>query len=74
MSTTDSKKLGFGLMRLPKRCLSTDVAQTAEMVDLFLDAGCTYFDTAHVYPGSEAECSRAAQGTPRSDGVRGPAC
>ena len=47
-------KLGFGLMRLPKlEDGSIDVKQTSEMVDLFLEAGGTYFDTAFAYPGSE---------------------
>ena len=48
------KKLGFGLMRLPQlEGGAIDVEQTKEMVDLFLDAGFTYFDTAWVYAGSE---------------------
>ena len=47
-------KLGFGLMRLPKRDDDTiDVEQTKQMVDLFMEAGGTYFDTAYAYPGSE---------------------
>ena len=47
-------KLGFGLMRLPKLDDgSIDVEQTKKMVDLFIEAGGTYFDTAYVYPGSE---------------------
>lgn len=29
------------------------------MVDLFMDAGFTYFDTAFVYPGSEAAIRKA---------------
>ena len=53
------KKLGFGLMRLPKKGLSIDLEQVKQMVDLFLAAGCTYFDTAYVYPGSE-EATRKA--------------
>ena len=53
-------KLGFGLMRLPKREDGTiDVDRTAQMVDEFLAAGFTYFDTAFVYEGSE-EAIRAA--------------
>ena len=55
----DTPKLGFGLMRLPKRGLGIDVAQTSEMVDRFLGAGFTYFDTAHVYAGSEAATKKA---------------
>ena len=50
----DIKKLGFGLMRLPKLDETTiDVEQTKQMVDMFLDAGFTYFDTAWAYAGSE---------------------
>ena len=56
---SNDKKLGFGLMRLPKKGLSTDVEQTKQMVDLFLEAGFTYFDTAFVYPGSEAATKAA---------------
>ncbi|MCM1084586.1 MAG: aldo/keto reductase [Clostridium sp.] len=47
------KKLGFGLMRLPQKDGVTDVEQTKEMVDIFMDAGFTYFDTAWAYAGSE---------------------
>lgn len=55
----DTPKLGFGLMRLPKRGIGIDIAQTSEMVDRFLAAGFTYFDTAHVYTGSEAAIKKA---------------
>ena len=48
------KKLGFGLMRLPKLDDGTiDLEQVKQMVDLFLSKGFTYFDTAWAYPGSE---------------------
>lgn len=47
------KKLGFGCMRLPKKGDVIDIEQTKQMVDLFIDAGFTYFDTAWAYPGSE---------------------
>lgn len=46
-------KLGFGLMRLPKIGEDIDIEQTKQMVDMFLDAGFTYFDTAWAYKGSE---------------------
>ena len=55
----DTGKLGFGLMRLPKKGLGIDVKQMSEMVDLFLEAGFTYFDTAHVYAGSEEAAKKA---------------
>lgn len=49
----DIKKLGFGLMRLPMKDKVIDVEQTKQMVDRFMDAGFTYFDTAWAYAGSE---------------------
>ncbi|MBQ1530779.1 MAG: aldo/keto reductase [Solobacterium sp.] len=53
-------KLGFGLMRLPKlEDGSIDVEQVKTMVDLFLEAGGTYFDTAFVYEGSEEAIRKA---------------
>lgn len=49
-------KLGFGLMRLPKLADGKiDVEQTSRMVDSFLAAGGTYFDTAYVYDNGESE-------------------
>lgn len=54
------KKLGFGLMRLPKLDDDTiDLEQVKQMVDLFLSKGFTYFDTAWAYPGSEDAIRRA---------------
>ncbi len=57
----ENKKLGFGLMRLPRIEGSDviDVEQTKQMVDLFMEAGCTYFDTAWIYPGSEEAMRQA---------------
>lgn len=53
-------KLGFGLMRLPKTASGKiDVEHTKKMVDLFMGAGMTYFDTAYVYDGGDSE--RAAK-------------
>ena len=49
----DIKKLGFGLMRLPQQNDVIDIEQTKQMVDLFIKAGFTYFDTAWAYAGSE---------------------
>ena len=47
------QKLGFGLMRLPQKDGAIDVEQVKEMVDRFLAAGFSYFDTAWAYQGSE---------------------
>ena len=52
-------KLGFGLMRLPKKGGGIDIEQTKQMVDLFMEAGLTYFDTAYVYDDGDSE--RAAK-------------
>lgn len=49
-------KLGFGLMRLPKNQDGTiNLEQTSLMVDKFIEAGGTYFDTAYVYDNGESE-------------------
>ena len=47
------KKLGFGLMRLPQKDGKINIEETKIMVDKFLEAGFTYFDTAWAYEGSE---------------------
>lgn len=52
-------KLGFGLMRLPMLGDHIDIEQTKEMVDAFMAAGFTYFDTAYGYGGGASE--RAAK-------------
>lgn len=52
-------QLGFGLMRLPKKGLSIDIKETSKMVDAFMEAGGTYFDTAYVYLGSEEAARKA---------------
>ena len=56
----DIPKLGFGLMRLPRtEGGEIDVPQVSEMVDLFMEAGGTYFDTAFAYQGSEEAIRKA---------------
>lgn len=48
------KKLGFGAMRLPGATeKNIDYDLTSKMIDLYLERGFNYFDTAHVYAGSE---------------------
>ena len=50
------KKLGFGFMRLPMlENGEVDVEHTQKMVDAFMDAGFSYFDTAHPYIGGRSE-------------------
>lgn len=53
------KKFGFGPMRLPlldqEDPKSIDLPQMEKMVDLFLERGFTYFDTAYMYHAYESE-------------------
>ncbi len=58
MTDFPNRKLGFGLMRLPKAADGAiDIPQVCEMVDRFLDAGGTYFDTAYVYDNGASEAA-----------------
>lgn len=53
------KKLGFGLMRLPltdaDNSAAIDMEHVKQMVDLFMEKGFTYFDTAWMYNGFNSE-------------------
>ncbi len=55
----DTPKLGFGCMRLPltdpKDQKSIDIEHLKRMVDAFMQAGCTHFDTAFVYHNGQSE-------------------
>ncbi|MBQ7432367.1 MAG: aldo/keto reductase [Lachnospiraceae bacterium] len=59
MDFIPAKKLGFGLMRMPlldpTDAANVDVEQVKQMVDLFLEKGFTYFDTAWMYNGFASE-------------------
>ena len=54
-----TKKLGFGLMRLPSLDKNdpskVDIEQVKQMVDTFLEKGFSYFDTAWMYCGFASE-------------------
>ena len=50
------RKLGFGLMRLPEKPGGDiDFEMVKKMVDLYLERGFSYFDTAFVYNGGQSE-------------------
>ena len=55
----ESRKLGFGFMRLPTVGEGPDApidgAKVNEMVDAFLARGFTYFDTAYMYHAFQSE-------------------
>ena len=54
-------KLGFGLMRLPMLGNEVDIEQMKKMVDLFLEKGFCYFDTAFGYlDGKSEEAAKVA--------------
>ena len=46
--------LGFGCMRFPKNGLAVDMNETGREIMAAYEAGVNYFDTAYIYPGSEA--------------------
>ena len=53
------KKLGFGMMRMPSvdgtDPANVDIEQVCKMVDLFIEKGFTYFDTALMYNAFASE-------------------
>ena len=49
------KNFGFGCMRLPMNGKEVDIEQTCRMVDVFLENGFNYFDTAHGYLDGKSE-------------------
>ncbi|MFR4803966.1 MAG: aldo/keto reductase [Eggerthellaceae bacterium] len=52
----DFAQLGFGLMRLPQlEEGGNDIEETKKLVDAFMVAGFTYFDTAPTYHGGTSE-------------------
>jgi predicted aldo/keto reductase-like oxidoreductase len=55
------KKLGFGLMRLPLKDkndpTSIDIEEMKKMVDIFMERGFTYFDTAYPYHNGHSEAA-----------------
>ena len=48
-------ELGFGFLRMPQNETGLDYAAINEMVDAFMAAGGTYFDTAYMYLDGKSE-------------------
>ena len=46
--------LGFGCMRFPRKLGQIDMAETEREILTAIEGGVNYFDTAYIYPGSEA--------------------
>lgn len=51
----DFGKLGFGFLRLPQTDGGVDLSTTRKMVDLFMQKGFRYFDTAYTYLNGKSE-------------------
>ena len=49
------KNFGFGCMRFPMKGGKVDLEQTRQMVDLFMESGFNFFDTAHGYLNGQSE-------------------
>ena len=51
----DLSQLGFGCMRFPRKKMGgIDIPHSADIVKSAIENGVNYFDTAYIYPGSEA--------------------
>ncbi len=50
----DISVLGFGCMRFPRSGGSIDMVETEREILFAIQSGVNYFDTAYIYPGSEA--------------------
>ena len=46
--------LGFGCMRFKRKLAAIDMAETEKQILAAVEGGVNIFDTAYVYPGSEA--------------------
>ena len=50
----DLSILGFGCMRFPQKAGIIDYKNTKKQILMAIEGGVNYFDTAYIYPGSEA--------------------
>ena len=53
--------LGFGCMRFPMKAGRIDMAETAAEIMAAINGGVNYFDTAYIYPGSEAALGKVLE-------------
>ena len=59
--------LGYGCMRFPRKGGKIDMAATEALIRTAIEQGINYFDTAYIYPGSEAAVGEILEKT----GLRG---
>ena len=55
------KKLGFGCMRFQRKAGRIDQEEMERELLLAVEEGVNYFDTAYIYPGSEAALGQALE-------------
>ena len=55
-------QLGFGCMRLPRKGAGVDIKRSTEIVHSAIEQGMNFFDTAYIYPGSEAAVGQILSG------------
>lgn len=65
----DVSILGFGCMRFPQKAGRIDMAETERQLVTAIEQGVNYFDTAYVYPGSEAALGEILEKTGLRDKV-----
>ena len=58
--------LGFGCMRFPRKGSGIDMEETGREIRRAVELGVNYFDTAYIYPGSEAALGEILE----KDGLR----
>ena len=61
--------LGYGCMRFPRKQGKIDMAVTEKLITLAVENGVNYFDTAYIYPGSEAAVGEVLEKTGLRDKV-----
>ena len=62
--------LGFGCMRFPQKGRSIDMEETEREILQAFHAGVNYYDTAYVYPGSEAALGEILERTGIRDRIK----
>jgi len=53
-SNTELSALGLGCMRLPRRGAGFDIKASEKLIMQAIESGVNFFDSAYLYPGSEA--------------------
>ena len=61
--------LGYGCMRFPRKQGRIDMEETEKLIRLAIENGVNYFDTAYIYPGSEAAVGEILEKTGLRDRV-----